>query len=52
MRNVVRAIKYFHSKGIVHRDLKNDNIMVMGTKSGNLNDLRVKLIDFGLSKSV
>jgi len=43
----MHAIKYFHSKGIVHRDLKLDNIMLQGLHT---NDLRVKLIDFGMSK--
>ena len=44
------AIKYFHSKGIVHRDLKLDNIMVLGTESKNPSDLMIKVIDFGMSK--
>lgn len=47
---VMCAIKYFHSKGIVHRDLKLDNIMIEGYETGDIKDLRVKLIDFGMSK--
>jgi serine/threonine protein kinase len=50
LRQVLHGIKYFHSKGIVHRDLKTENIMVIGHDTGNINDLRVKLIDFGMSK--
>ena len=46
----MRALKYFHQKGIVHRDLKLDNIMIEGYESGDLADLRVKVIDFGMSK--
>ena len=46
----MHAISYLHSKGIVHRDLKLDNIMVDGLGTGNINDIRVKLIDFGMSK--
>lgn len=47
---IMCAIKYFHSKGIVHRDLKLENIMVLGTESGNPQDLMIKVIDFGMSK--
>lgn len=50
MRQILHAIKYLHARGVVHRDLKLENIMVLGTESGDLNDLRVKLIDFGMSK--
>ena len=45
----MKAVKYFHFKGIAHRDLKLDNIMLIGTESIDERDLRVKLIDFGLS---
>jgi serine/threonine protein kinase len=47
LRQSIHAIKYFHAKGIVHRDLKLDNILVQGIGS---NDLRIKMIDFGMSK--
>ena len=47
---IMCAIRYFQQKGVVHRDLKLDNIMVEGTESGNVQDLRVKVIDFGISK--
>ena len=46
----MHAMKYLHSKNIVHRDLKLENIMITGSQTGNINDLRVKLIDFGMSK--
>ena len=47
---MMHAISYLHSKGIVHRDLKLDNVMVDGFETGDPNKIRVKLIDFGMSK--
>jgi len=41
---MLSAIRYCHSKGIVHRDLKLENFVFEDPKSS-----RLKLIDFGLS---
>lgn len=45
LRQISSALAYLHSHGIVHLDVKPDNI-IMG------NDGRIVLIDFGLSRSV
>lgn len=45
MHQMLDAVGYIHSKGVVHRDLKPSNIMV--THDGEF----VKLIDFGLADS-
>ena len=42
MRTILKAVAYCHSKKIVHRDLKLENILFKGKKLDNL-----KIIDFG-----
>jgi len=43
LAEVVLAVRYLHSIGVVHRDLKPDNLLIAA-------DGHLKLIDFGLSK--
>jgi len=45
MKKLLRAINHCHASGVVHRDIKPENIMY--GKDGE-----IKLIDFGLSKTV
>lgn len=46
MSKLVDAVSYLHSHGIVHRDLKYENIMFADTYRDSVN---IKLIDFGLA---
>lgn len=45
MKQVMNAVLYCHSNGIVHRDIKSDNILFL---ENNI-DSPIKLIDFGIS---
>ena len=41
------ALEAVHEKGVVHRDIKSDNVFLPATRGGQI---RVKLLDFGLAK--
>ncbi len=45
MRDITKALAFAHAAGIIHRDIKPDNIMIA-------RDGTVKLADFGTAKSI
>eukprot|EP01129_Flabellula_baltica_P005692 TRINITY_DN2075_c0_g1_i1.p1 TRINITY_DN2075_c0_g1~~TRINITY_DN2075_c0_g1_i1.p1 ORF type:complete len:472 (-),score=103.97 TRINITY_DN2075_c0_g1_i1:458-1873(-) len=45
IKQIMQAVHYIHSKGIAHRDLKLENILVVDKQR-----LKIKISDFGLSK--
>ena len=59
MMKILHALNYCHSSGVVHRDLKPDNIVFEspnneeeeedGEEEENKNNYNIKIIDFGLS---
>ena len=44
----MRGVAAAHSKGVVHRDLKHDNIFLCRSEDGGWRD--PKVLDFGISK--
>jgi len=49
---VAHALLAAEKLGLVHRDLKPSNLMLLPNESGNEHAPRVKVIDFGLAKTV
>jgi serine/threonine-protein kinase len=48
VRQVLAGLAAAHAAGVIHRDIKPDNVFILGEKAGQ-NDF-VKLLDFGVSK--
>lgn len=46
LAQVLRALSAAHDRGVIHRDMKPDNIMLAETSQGQM----VKVLDFGIAK--
>ena len=51
-RQIAEALEAAHEKGIVHRDLKPANIVCKAATPGVVGDVRAKVLDFGLAKTM
>ena len=49
---ILHAIQYLHEKGVCHRDLKLDNILLTKNCRSSSAKQRLKVTDFGLSKEL
>lgn len=45
-RQVCRALHAAHDKGVIHRDVKPENVFIMGS----IDDPSIKVLDFGISR--
>ncbi|ELP85951.1 serine/threonine protein kinase cds1, putative [Entamoeba invadens IP1] len=52
MRQVFDVLTYLHKKGVVHRDIKLENVMLCGKSQNDLDKLSVKVMDFGFGKNI
>ena len=48
MKRLLTALEYMHTKGIMHRDMKPENLIL----KENSNDWNVKIADFGLATNI
>jgi len=53
MVQICRALAYLHARGVIHGDLKPQNVLVMaGAGDADSMAYRVKLVDFGLAHEI
>lgn len=50
MQHTLSAVAYCHSKAVIHKDLKPENVMLSSPRDAPLQDLHVVVVDFGLAE--
>ncbi|CAN5461488.1 hypothetical protein BH11CYA1_BH11CYA1_00690 [soil metagenome] len=51
-RQVCAALAYANDHGILHRDIKPGNIMLLTSQEGSIKKCAVKIVDFGIAKLI
>ncbi|KAG0609054.1 hypothetical protein M758_8G153500 [Ceratodon purpureus] len=51
MLQIAEGVDYIHEKGVSHRDLKSQNVLVRRSKDDDIEYVCAKVADFGLSKT-
>jgi serine/threonine-protein kinase len=52
LRDVARALAHAHSEGVVHRDVKPENVLLYAPASGTDVDATAVVTDFGIAKAL
>jgi len=50
MQHTLSAVAYCHSRGVIHKDLKPENVMMSSAKGARVEDVHVVVVDFGLAQ--
>lgn len=50
LQHTLSAVAYCHGKGVIHKDLKPENVMMASPKDAPTQDLHVVVVDFGLAQ--
>ena len=52
MRQLFSAVEYCHEKGVIHRDLKSENILIESSEEKDRDFFHIKIIDFGTCETL
>uniref|UniRef100_A0A7S1F6F9 non-specific serine/threonine protein kinase n=1 Tax=Noctiluca scintillans TaxID=2966 RepID=A0A7S1F6F9_NOCSC len=50
IQQTLGAVSYCHSKGVIHKDLKPENVMMTSEKKSRIQDVHAVVVDYGLAE--